>query len=165
MTRRLLAGSSLACLTVFFLAAAAFAHASLLAADPDDGATLETTPYTLSATFDEELDRERSSIVVENAAGTEVARGGVSADDDTVMTAELPALEPGEYTVRWTAVTPDDQAVERGTYTFNVALSPTPQPTAPPAAADSGTDVLLALALAAVGIGIVLAFVFLRGRR
>ena len=36
-------------------------------------------------------------------------------------------LAPGTYSVRWTTVTPDDNAIERGTFTFTVA-APTPAP-------------------------------------
>lgn len=164
-------GGSLAALC---LAATAFGHAELVASDPPDGGTLTTTPYTLTATFSEEIDAGQSSLVVESVAGAEIARGAVSPDYPTLMTADLPLLEPGPYTVRWTSVTEDDQGVERGTFTFSVAApgasatpAATPTPTAPPADGSSGLsgDVLWAIALAAVAIGAVVAFVLLRGRR
>ena len=44
-----------------------FGHAELVETDPPNGGTIET-PYTLSATFSEEL-LERSNIVINNAAG------------------------------------------------------------------------------------------------
>jgi copper transport protein len=152
------------------LAAPAQAHASLVGSDPPAGGTLTTTPYTLTATFDEELTPDGSSLAIENGAGTQVAVGTVSAGDAHVMTAELPALAPGQYTVRWTAVTADDQAVERGTYSFNVgsaAASGTPAPTQPPAGGPTGSsnDALIAIGLAAVLILVVVAFIFVRGRR
>jgi hypothetical protein len=133
------------------------------------GGTLTTTPYTLTATFDDELTPNGSSIVVENWTGTQIATGTVSGDNAKVMSAELPALPPGQYTVRWTAVTADDLAVERGSYTFTVGAetaSVTPVP-APPAggAAGSANDLVIALVLAAIAIVGVLAFVFVRGRR
>jgi methionine-rich copper-binding protein CopC len=103
-------------------------HAELEESDPAAGATI-TTPYTLTARFSEEIGTDRSQIVISNSADEEVASGGISEDDATVMTVELPALEPGEYTASWTAVTPDDNGVERGTFTFTVEASPTPAPT------------------------------------
>ena len=145
-------------------------HAQLVSSDPPVGGTLTTTPYTLTATFDDELTPDGSSIVVENSAGTQMAAGAVSADDDKTMTADLPALPAGTYTVRWTAVTADDLAVERGTYNFSVgsaAASVTPAPTQPPAGSATGSsnDVLIAVVLAAALIAAVVAFVFVRGRR
>lgn len=110
----------------------ALGHAELVESDPADGETIET-PYMLTSTFSEEFDPnpQRSFVVVEDSAGDEVALGGVSEDDPTMMTVDLPELEPGEYTVRWQTTTPDDQGVERGTFMFNVA-APTPAPTANP---------------------------------
>lgn len=174
MIARLLAASALAFVASFCLAATVFAHAELVASNPPDGETLTTTPHMLTATFSEEIDAGSSSLVIESAAGAEVARGAVTAEYPTVMTAELPALAPGTYTVRWTSVTPDDQGVERGTFTFNVALpgassTPTasPTPTEPPSRSSSGLggDVIMALLLAAIGIGAVVAYVLIRGRR
>jgi hypothetical protein len=114
------------------------------------------------------LTPDGSSIVIENSDGVEVARGTVSPDDAHVQTAELPALPGGEYMVRWTSVSADDAAVERGTYTFNVGAaasataSPVPVPIDGPGGAPSD---LIALGLAAVFIGIVVVVVILRGRR
>ncbi len=111
-----------------------------------------------------------------------------------MMTVDLPALEPGGYTVRWQTTTADDQGVERGSFTFDVAASPTAAPTATPARTSSpvatmspaqsqgptptatpaspigpvptgGNDVLLALILAGVVIGAVGLFLFTRTRR
>ncbi|MEO8626088.1 MAG: copper resistance CopC family protein [Candidatus Limnocylindrales bacterium] len=141
-------------------------HADLETSDPADGATI-TTPYTLSATFAEEFAPDRSSLTVENASGAVVAQGTAGADSKS-MTAELPALPDGAYTVRWTTVTPDDNGIERGTYTFNVgAAVSTPTPTSPPTgdATGSNNDVLIAVGLAAVLIIGVVAFVIVRGRR
>ena len=149
------------------LPALALAHASLVTSDPANGSTI-TTPYTLTATFAEETDPARSTLVVENSAGAQVATGAVNADDQTKMTAQLPALPDGVYTVRWTTVTPDDNGVERGTFTFNVgSVSATPVPTPAPAggATGSSNDVLIAAGLAVVLIVGVVAFVFVRGRR
>jgi LPXTG-motif cell wall-anchored protein len=86
------------------------------------------------------------------------------------MTVELPAMADGQYKVLWTAVSLDDQAVERGQYTFNVsaaAASATPTPTPAPAdgATGSSNDVLIAIGLAAVLIVAVVGYVFIRGRR
>ena len=101
------------------------------------------------------------------------------------MAVDLPALPPGEYTVRWQTVTAEDNGVEHGTFTFTVAadatsaptvtagpsVSTTPQPSAGGSGGDGGpsvaanNDVLLALVIGAIAIGAVLALVFTRMRR
>lgn len=166
------------------LAATALGHADLDESDPADGDTI-TTPYKLTATFTEEFDPnpQRSFISVVDAAGDEVARGEVSEDDPTTMTADLPALEPGEYTGRWQTTTADDNGAERGTFTFTVASpAASAPPSAVPAAAapgpsssgsggeegqtgGSGNDLMLALVIATVVIGAIGLFVFARMRR
>jgi methionine-rich copper-binding protein CopC len=167
--RRSVAALVAACLLTSAGAALVLGHANLVESDPADGATLTTTPYTLTATFAEAIDAEASTLFVESASGQQVATGAVNADDATKMTADLPALPDGVYTVRWTTVTPDDNGVERGTFNFTVASgSATPTPTAAPTTGggSSGNDVVLALVLAAIAIGAVVLFVvFSRGRR
>ena len=160
----------LAGLATLALAGGVLAHAQLVSADPPVGGTLTSTPHTLTATFDEELTADGSSLVIEGPSGVQVTTGTVSADDDKTMTADLPALPAGTYTVRWTAVTADDLAVERGSYTFSVAsaaASATPAPTQPPTggATGSSNDVLIAVGLAAIFILVVVAFIFVRSRR
>lgn len=164
---------ALACAAVALFVTAALGHASLVSSDPPAGGTLTTTPYTLSATFTEELTPDGSSLLVQDSAGAQVAAGTVSAQDDKTMTIELPALGAGQYTVLWTAVTADDKAIERGTYTFNIgssATSPAPQPSASPTpesgqGTGSNNDVVIALALGALVIAGVLGFLVIRNRR
>ena len=133
MTRSISGALCSALLLLMFSVMPASAHAELEESDPADGETIET-PYTLTATFSEEFDPnpQRSFILVRDSAGDEVARGGVSAEDPQMMTVELPALDPGEYTVRWQTTTADDNGVERGTFTFNVVAATTLPPTSPP---------------------------------
>ena len=125
-----------------FVTASVLAHAHLEESDPDDGSTI-TTPYTLTARFSGEFDADRSFIRVVDAAGTRVADGAVNQDNPTVMVVELPELEIGEYEVRWQTVTPEDNGVERGTFTFTVAEAATPSPSPRPSpsttAAPTGT--------------------------
>jgi methionine-rich copper-binding protein CopC len=183
MRAKILGTAFTACLLLLPLAATALGHADLVHSDPADGKTIQT-PFTITATFSEEFDPnpERSFMSVVNVDEVEVARGQVSQDDPTVMTVDVPVLDPGEYTVRWQTTTADDNGVERDTFTFNVASAPpsaSPSSTAPTSASpgpagggDEGqaeqnesNDLLLALAIAAVAIGAVAIFVFARMRR
>ncbi len=157
-----------ALLALVALPVIALGHASLVSSDPRAGATLTTMPYPLTATFDDELTPDGSSIVVQDAGGAQVAAGNVSVGDAHVLIAQLPVLQEGQYTVRWTAVSADDAAVERGSYTFGVLMSiMPPAPTAAPGGGSTGSsnDVLIAVGLAAVLIAGVVAFVILRGKR
>lgn len=101
MTRRFISALVAVSLLTLLFTVSALGHAHLVESDPADGDTIET-PYTLTATFSAEFDPnpQRSFVRVVDPSGAEVARGGVSDDDPTVMTVELPALEPGEYTVQ-----------------------------------------------------------------
>jgi methionine-rich copper-binding protein CopC len=185
MRAKLLGATFGACLLLLPLAATVLGHAELVQSDPADGKTIPT-PYTITATFSEVFDPNpaRSFISVVDADDVEVAHGQVSADDQTVMTVDVPKLEPGEYSVHWQTTTADDNGVARGTFTFNVAPAPpsagptstglpsaTVAPGGPGGGGDegqaegSGKDVLLALAIAAVAIGAVAIFVFARMRR
>lgn len=128
----------LACLAIVASAEVAAAHADLVESDPAEGGTIET-PYTLTATFDEPLEPS-SSVIVRNAAGDEVARGGVSDAAATVLLAELTELPAGEYRARWTATTADGHS-ERGTINFVVvAASPAPTDPATPTAEPAPTS-------------------------
>ena len=135
-----LRGVAVAVLLLLFAVVPAYAHAELEESDPADGETI-TTPYTLTATFSEEFDRDRSFIRVRDAAGELVAEGGQDPDDPNVMVAELPVLDPGIYTVQWQTTTPDDNGVERDTFTFNVAEPVTAPPTRSPTPTMASTPV------------------------
>jgi methionine-rich copper-binding protein CopC len=141
-----------------------------VSSDPADGATI-TTPRTLTATFDEELTSDGSSIVVQGPSGSQIASGTVSGDDDKVMTVDLPQVGDGAYTVLWTAVTADDNGVTRGTYHFNVGGSstvgtPAPAPSAAPGQnTGSGADLLLPLAAVIVIVVVIAGYLLYRNRR
>jgi LPXTG-motif cell wall-anchored protein len=128
---RLLGAITLALSLTMLVALSVAAHAQLESSDPADGETI-TTPYTLTATFTEPFDPQRSFVRVQDASGAVVAEGGVSDDDPRTMIVELPELPAGEYRARWQTVTPDDNGRENGTFTFNVAAAATPAPTQTP---------------------------------
>ena len=177
--------ASVAAIFVLLISASGVAaHAELVSSDPSDGATIET-PYTLTATFSEEFspDPELSFVRVQNPAGDVVASGGQSPENPMEMTVDVPALDPGEYTVRWQTTTADDNGTERGDFTFTVASAATaapsatprasataaPAPTATPGGSNgsstgSSNDVLLALAIGVVIVGVLAFFLVRRSR-
>lgn len=113
--------------------AAAFAHAELEETSPADGVIVEGTPPEISATFSEALEADGSGLSLRDAAGEELADGGLDPDDPArLLIADVPDLAPGEYEVRWTVAT-DDGHVERDTWSFTVVAAPTPSPSPTPA--------------------------------
>jgi methionine-rich copper-binding protein CopC len=124
------------------LPAAALAHSELVASTPADGEVISGSPAVIAGEFSAPVDPGRSSMELRGPDGALVARGGVPAGGSlTSMTIpEVPEIEPGTYTVRWTTVTADDNGVERGTFRFTVeAAGPSPTPSPPPTAGATAT--------------------------
>lgn len=174
---RTLGGAAIAVFIVLFATVLpVFAHSELVTSDPADGATIQT-PYTLTGTFSEDLDPnpEHSFMRVQSAGGDVLASGGVDPGIATVMKVDIPALDQGEYTVRWQTTTLDDNGVERGTFTFDVSAQATPTvlvsitqiPLEPIPGSPSGYggEAVLALVLGVVAIASIAIFLFTRRRR
>ena len=71
-----------------------------------------------------------ADVVVKLVGGGTVAQGGRDPSDNKRMVATpAAALAPGSYLVEWTTTSADDGELARGTWTFTVALPPTPSPT------------------------------------
>ena len=126
---RLQAACALALLALLSLPAVALGHAELVSSDPPDGGTLSEPPHRLIAEFDEELGG-RSRIVVYDAAGAEVADGGVSEEDAHVLIVDLSGIAPGVYNALWRAVTPSDNGITRGQIQFTLVEPASPSPPA-----------------------------------
>ena len=111
------------------------AHAELVTATPENGATVSGEPPLISGTYSETLDPDGSSLVLVGADGKTIATGGVA--DASQPTKEMsietvPTLEPGEYTVKSTTKSADDGDLDRTTWSFTVtaAASPSVEPSA-----------------------------------
>ena len=118
-------------------APAVLAHAALVTADPGDGTTVVGPPAEVVMTFSQALDPARSSLRLVNAADRVIAQDSTVGPGTKTMRLPLPGdLPAGEYTVRWTTFSTEDNEQERGTTTFTV-VAPTPAPTATPSAAPS----------------------------
>jgi len=77
----------------------AFGHAKLLGTLPPADAQLQAAPKSLILTFNENV----RLAVLPAAPQVSVA---------------LPLLTPGEYQVQWSALSPDDGHVTKGTFSF-----------------------------------------------
>jgi methionine-rich copper-binding protein CopC len=91
------------------------AHAKLLGTAPAAGAELTAAPKILTLDFNESV---RLAVLKVSSAGREIPTpfdGSLSAAHVAVP---LPALGPGTYEVRWSALTVDDGHVVKGVFAF-----------------------------------------------
>jgi methionine-rich copper-binding protein CopC len=127
--RRFAALVLVAAMALLLVPGLVLAHAELETATPADKSTVTEPVAEVSGIYSEAMSPDGSSLVVKDASGATVARGTVDPEDDTRMVATpAAALGSGVYTVESTAVASDGHA-ERVTWTFTVAVAPTPSPT------------------------------------
>jgi methionine-rich copper-binding protein CopC len=138
--------------SVTFLAAVAFSvalaapaavlgHAELDTITPPNGSTVTAAPAEIVATFTEALDPSKSSIVVLNSGGAQVATGAtVDPADPKKMTLALPPLDAGTYQVRWTSASAQDGDHDRGTTGFTFAPAPAPSTSPSPSPSASAAS-------------------------
>ena len=135
--------------------AMAIAHAELVSSQPAAGTSLDEPPTELVATFDGELDPDRSSLTATGPGGDEVADGGVDLEvaERNVLRAALRSGGEGEYAVTWVAASIDGH-VEEGSFVFDVVADATAQSpdTAIPTPARFGPIAALLLGLAVVTV-------------
>jgi methionine-rich copper-binding protein CopC len=126
--RRGLAGLAAAAFLVIAGPSVAAAHAELESSSPADGATVPS-PFTgpIGMTFSAALANGSKADLI-GPDGTVLAAASVDGPEAT-MTNELDApLSAGNYEVKWVSVG-EDTDLERGTFSFTVA--PTPSPATP----------------------------------
>jgi methionine-rich copper-binding protein CopC len=122
---RWLAGIAAALALLVLGPAAALAHAELVTSDPANGTTLTASPVTVTATYKEAFDTKRSSMELLGPDGATRATNepAAAATAESMTISGLGTLAAGTYSVRWTTITPDDNGIERGTFTFTVAAA------------------------------------------
>jgi hypothetical protein len=177
-------------LLLFGAATPALGHVGLETSDPEAGTTVPDVD-SVTLVFSEPLDEGASSFKLVAPDGRTVGTGAVAGSKQMLL--DTVALEPGSYTVKWTAAG-EDGHIERGKLSFTVAAAPvtgtlpgtatTPapgsgggpaeasQPAAPAAAASadvvaaapSGTDVLVPIVAGLTVAGLV-GFLVLRRSR
>jgi methionine-rich copper-binding protein CopC len=98
--------------------APAFGHAKLLLTAPAADAQVTGSPAALTLTFNEEV---RLAMLKLSTGGHDIPvavdRGAAAA---ATVTIKLPTLVPGKYEVQWSALTPSDGHVVKGSYSFSV---------------------------------------------
>jgi methionine-rich copper-binding protein CopC len=140
--RRLAAPAVTAVLLALLVPGLVVAHAELDTPTPADKSTVTTPVTEVSGTFTQRVKVDGSKLLVKDASGATVAQGGRDPGDNQRMVA-TPAtpLGSGSYLVEWTTISAEDDELARGTWTFTVAVAPTPSPTPVATAAASATAV------------------------
>lgn len=113
------------------------AHAELETPTPADKSTVTEPVAEVSGIYSQAMKPDGSSLVVKDASGAQVAKGGVDPEDDTRMVA-TPAvpLGDGTYLVESTSLATDGD-IAHATWRFTVAIAATAAPTASPTVAPS----------------------------
>jgi len=103
----------------------AWAHAQIATSSPPNGATVAPGLTQIILNFTEDVSPDQSSARLIGTDGSAVP-GVVSSVDRgmrTRMTVNTPPLQAGNYTIKWLAVTDDDNAHTNGSINFAVAAS------------------------------------------
>ena len=137
MKGRISIGLLVALLLSMALFSSASAHAKLESSDPAAGAKLAKAPAKVTLVFSEEIsDKATESFFnVTDEAGANVGTGKLDNTDlehQTLSGTLKEGLGDGIYTVKWQAITPDDNGKSEGSFTFGVNKDPGAQPTSAP---------------------------------
>ena len=105
------------------LPAPAQAHDTRLSSDPEDGATLETSPEEIALTYSADILEVSPLVRITDESGTELAEI-VPTVEGPVATATLTEpLPAGTHTVQWRVVSSDGHPIE-GTFSLTVEQDP-----------------------------------------
>lgn len=126
-----LRGSLLALLCLALGAGPASAHASLVGSDPGDGASIATSPTSITFTFNENIGNP-AYVAVRAPNGDKVTVSDVSAVDAEVTAALSASDQKGRYTATYRVVSADGHPVE-GTITWTTTTGRTVEQVDPPA--------------------------------
>ena len=117
-----LLGAVIVAATLLGAVAPASAHDAAASTSPATGATVAAPPEQVSVTFNKNPLALGSQILVNDAAGTNWADGGVEIVDN-VASQKLKAGAPaGAYTVLWRVVSSDSHPIE-GSFTFTATAA------------------------------------------
>lgn len=84
----------------------AMAHAVVKKSVPADGALLAAAPKEIAITFNEKVEKMFSTATLGDASGATVSTAKAALDpaNPSVLKLAVPALQAGQYVVKWTAV-------------------------------------------------------------
>lgn len=116
---------------LFWLPDTASAHAKLVSSTPAAGSIVGAGLKQIVLVFSEDVSLEASSALVvgPGSVGMKDAISAVDRVDRKKIVVSVPPLVGGVYTVSWTAVTEDDNAITNGSFSFTVAGGSAAQPT------------------------------------
>ena len=102
-------------------ASLAQAHAKMESAEPTPDSALQAAPKAIRLHFNEAIEPAFSKIALSNAQQVAIAlpKVVVDKDDPKTMSATVPALTSGSYSVRWSTMTHDGHKA-KGQYSFTV---------------------------------------------
>ncbi|GAB3211650.1 copper resistance CopC family protein [Nocardia tengchongensis] len=175
MTRKLLAGLVTGLLVTGFAllgGGVANAHSAVVGSTPDNGAQIDTSPATVSVTFNESLQPAYPSMTVVGPDGNLWQKGQPKVDGATISV-EVGELGPvGEYKIAYRVTSADGHPVS-GTRSFTLtkAGNGTPGPKSDAGAKSGGSDggvplwIFIACAVALFGGGLAFALFGGRGKR
>lgn len=110
------------CLCLFSVKSAA-AHAGLVDSEPTPGETLNSPPEVIRLTFSEPvLDNSTFTLMTADFRQIEAVSPSIDPQRPDQVYAIIPPLEPGIYTVQWSAVS-EDGGETNGSYSFEVRSS------------------------------------------
>ena len=114
-------GLVLASIAWLIAADVALAHSELRRSEPAPNSRHKSAPSEVKLYFTERLEPDYSTVLVNDAQGTEVDRRDAHVDpaDPPLLRASLKPLDPGAYTVNWRALSLDPHVAE-GHFTFQV---------------------------------------------
>ncbi len=126
--------------------AATLAHAEFLRSEPVSGAALSSPPARIDIWFSEKVAPGVSSIRLYDRERRQVQTNASTIDpnDARHLSVDLPALDPGVYTVVWANVSSDDGHPDKGGFAFTVlAPAGSSVPSAAPAEVTTSTTDLV----------------------
>ncbi|MBU8807691.1 copper resistance protein CopC [Mycolicibacterium goodii] len=136
-------------------AGVASAHATRIATDPAENASLSESPQRVSATFNESMQQAFAAMTVVGPDGNLWSTGDPQVQGAVVSVAVRPLGPAGTYTVNYRATSADGHVVS-GSWSFEltVAGAGTPGPTAAaPAPTDDGLPVWPFVVVAVLLVG------------
>ncbi|GAA1054213.1 copper resistance protein CopC [Dietzia natronolimnaea] len=124
------------------LAPVAAAHSVLVSVDPQDGATLETSPGRVSLTFNEEINQNFASVAVTTGDDrTSLTVGEPTVEGETVTVAVDDDLADGAYTIGYRVTSADGHVVSGSSvFTVRSAAAGSGEATATPGATGEQSD-------------------------